>query len=48
MLRDMATRWMVKSRIYYLGQWEGGVAQRVRAEREDGTPWTRVLETIYW
>jgi hypothetical protein len=32
----------------YLDQFEDGVAQRVRAEREDSSAWTRVLEAIYW
>jgi hypothetical protein len=27
---------------------QDGVAQRVRAEREQNDRWTRVLETIYW
>jgi hypothetical protein len=44
----MATRWPVESRIYYFDGFEGGMAQRVRAEHEDDTSWTRVLETIYW
>jgi pyruvate-formate lyase-activating enzyme len=32
--------------MYYFDGWDEGVAQRVRAEREDGI--RRVLETIYW
>jgi hypothetical protein len=40
------TQWNVESRKYYFDRWDEGVAQRVRAEREDGM--TRVLETIYW
>jgi hypothetical protein len=42
------TSWNVESRAYYLGEFEDGVAQRVRAERQDDSAWTRVLETIYW
>ena len=30
------------------GEWDEGIAQRVRAERDDDASWTRVLETIYW
>jgi hypothetical protein len=38
----------VESRVYYLGDFQDGVAQRVRAERSDHVAWTRSLETIYW
>jgi hypothetical protein len=30
------TQWDVESRKYYFDRWDEGVAQRVRAEREDG------------
>lgn len=32
--------------MYHFDRWDEGVAQRVRAEREDGI--TRLLEAIYW
>ena len=44
----MPTRWIVENRAYYPGEWDEGIAQRVRAERDDDASWTRVLETIYW
>ena len=42
------TRWIVDRRRSFLDQWEDGVAERVRAERRDGTAWVRVLEAVYW
>jgi hypothetical protein len=44
----MTTRWAVESRRYFVGDWEDGVAERVRAERLDACAWTRVLATVYW
>jgi hypothetical protein len=48
MLRRMSTHLAVESRRYYFEDWEEGIAQLVRAERQDTTAWTRVLEAIFW
>ncbi len=45
---DDSTRWVIESRRYFLGEWEDGVAQRVRAERQDDVSWVRVLDAVYW
>ena len=52
MARPVRTRWKVDRRRYFLKgahrEWEDGVAEKVRAEREDGTAWVRVLEASHW
>jgi hypothetical protein len=42
------TRWTVERRRYFFQEWEEGVAERVRAELQDGAAWVRVLEAVYW
>ena len=42
------TRWIVERRRYFFEKREDGVAERVRAERQDEVAWVRVLEAVYW
>ena len=42
------TQWTVERRRYLFEDEEDGIAERVRAERHDGTAWVRILEAIYW
>jgi hypothetical protein len=46
--RDGRTTWRIDRRAYYFERWKDGTAERVRAERHDGTRWVRVLEAVYW
>jgi hypothetical protein len=52
--RPEGRRWTVSRRNYFLksrsgeGEWDEGVAEKVRAERKDGTAWIRVLEAVFW
>ena len=39
---------VIERRLYFFKGLEDGIAERVRAERHDGTRWVRVLEAVYW
>jgi hypothetical protein len=45
---DQTTRWVRDRRQYFLGRYEDGIAELVRAERHDQLAWVRVLEAVFW